>query len=454
MYMGRVAAQIEKRGIPVVLETWDFEDIRGIAQKAFLKEGVPRVREVFTTPDTTIRSLKEFIPEFIDALTRPLDEQEKWSGKLIPDKPARIAMKGTYREVQEYFEGDLTRFPAGRAPIALMTDGLPVTPPTEDLVAEMLEGTSHSPDETIDIKNSFNGEFERIATVEKVAINGVMAGCKPEYMPVLLAMAELGPSMGSPSDCSSGAMYVVSGPIASNIGMNSGISYLSPGNPANMSLTRACALMGINLGGCLIGASSIGRIGNNIWGLTFAESDLSPWEGLNVDEGFDQEESVLTSWGGFVQLMPACSGNVRNPTDLMEFQNSSPEHLVSALRTCTENLGSMVLLTPDTANFWRERFGFTSAKQLKDYLYDNVTFTRKELGEHYRFFALKEEALQNPRGSRKLNPDHIDLPDDELVPFIMRGPETIKILVAGGEGFAWGWGSGWVPQSTSIDKWR
>ena len=67
MYMGRVAAQIEKKGIPVVLETWDFDDIRGIAQKAFLKEGVPRVREVFTTPDTTIRSLKKFMGNQINS---------------------------------------------------------------------------------------------------------------------------------------------------------------------------------------------------------------------------------------------------------------------------------------------------------------------------------------------------------------------------------------------------
>jgi len=454
MYMGRVAAQMEKKGVPVVLETWDFEDIQGISQKAFMKEGVPKVREVFTTPDTTIRSLKEFIPEFINALTRPLTEQEKWSGKHIPDKPPRIAVTGTYRDVQEYFEGDLTRFPPGRAPVALMTDGLPVTPPTEALVAEMLEGTSHPPDETIEIKNGFTGELERTATVEKIAINGVMAGCKPGCMPVLLAMAELGPSMGSPSDCSSGTMHVVSGPIANEIDMNSGFSYLSPGNPANMSLARASTLMGINLGGCMIGASSIGRIGNNIWGLTFAESDLGPWEGLNVDEGFKVEDSVLVSWGGFIQLMPACSGNVKNPTNLMEFQNASPEHLVAALRTCTENLGSIVLFTPDTANEWREHYGFTSAQQLKDYLYDNVTFTRGELGAHYRFFALKEEAKKKPRDSRKLNPDHIDLPDDAMVPFIMRGPETIKIIVAGGSGFAWGWGSGWVPKSTSIDKWR
>ena len=120
MYMGRVAAQMEKKGIPVVLETWDFEDIKGISQKAFMKEGAPQAREVFTTPDTTIKSLKEFIPEFIDTLTRPLTEQEEWSGRHIPKKPPRIAVTGTYREVQEY-SGQLATYAN-----AVQCSGLPV----------------------------------------------------------------------------------------------------------------------------------------------------------------------------------------------------------------------------------------------------------------------------------------------------------------------------------------
>ena len=186
---------MEKKGIPVVLETWDFEDIKGISQRAFMFEGVPEVREVFTTPDTALTSLKEFIPGFIEALTRPLTEKENKSGTYKPPKPPRIATTGTYTEVQEYFEGDLTRFPPGKAPVALMTDGLPVAPPTEQLVAEMLTGTSHSPDEIVNPKM---GPEELIATVEGVAINAVMAGCKPQYMPVLLAMAELGACVGCP----------------------------------------------------------------------------------------------------------------------------------------------------------------------------------------------------------------------------------------------------------------
>ena len=337
-----------------------------------------------------------------------------------------------------------------------MTDGLPVTPPTEERVAKMLAGTSHAPGEIIEISTRGSGpaEVQLTTTVEKVAINAVMAGCKPEYMPVLLAMAEIGACYGSPSDGSCGHMFVVSGPIAKEIGMNAGISYLCPGNPANMSLERACALMGINLTGCMIGATSIGRMGNQLWGKTFAESELTPGEGLNVNEGYGADESVLIGWWGNVLLVPAFTGNVRIPTNLFEFQNGTPEGLITSLRVPTQNLGSIVLFTPDTAKVWKEQYGFETMRQLQDYLYDNVTWTKDELASHYRFFALKEEAMRNPRGSRRQNPDHLELPDDALLPCIVRGPESIKIIVAGGDGYAWGWGTGWLPVSASIDKWR
>ena len=436
-----------------MLDTWDYEDIKGLSKKAFMDEGVPRVREVFTTPDTALTSLKEFIPDFINQLTRPLTEEEKWSGTYKPPVPPSIAMTGTWDEVQAYCEGDLSRL-LFVSPVALMNDVLPVTPPTEERVAKMLTGTSHTPDEVIEIREMGPlgpGEVEWIATVEKVAINAVMAGCKPEHMPVLLAMAELRLPKGGTTDCSAGQMYVVSGPIAKEIGMNSGIQLLSPGNPANMALGRAAALMGINLAGCMMGLTTIGRHGNNIWGLTFAESEKSPWEGLNVDEGYGAGESALISFGGFVQLMPACTGNVKTPTNLFEYQNASPEHLVAALKTCK---AAVVLFTPDTAKAWKERYGFTSIEQLQDYLWDNLTWTRGEWGSHYTFYMSSVRVKRNPQGSRMLNPDHLDAPDDALVPMIVNGPKSIKVIVAGGDGYAWGWGGGWAPTSTSIDKWR
>jgi len=212
--------------------------------------------------------------------------------------------------------------------------------------------------------------------------------------------------------------------------------------------------MGINLGGVVMGVNAIERIGAHLWSLTFAESEDSPWEGLNVNEGYDADESVLFSFGGHIKLLGACVNEVKHATNLFELQNASPEHLVAALKASKESRNAIVLFTPDTARIWKEHYGFETMQQLQDYLYDNVTWTRGELASHYRFYALKMEAESSPRGSRMLNPDHLDLPDDAPVPFIMRGPESIKIIVAGGDGFAWGWGNGWIPTSKSIDKWR
>ncbi len=155
---------MEQKGIPVVLEIWNFEDIIGIAEKTFMQEGVPEVRQVFTPPDTALKSVTEFIPEFIDALTRPLTEKEKKSGTYKPPAPPRIAMTGTYQEVQEYFEGDLTRFPPSKAPVALMTDGLPVTPPTEGSVAKLLPGTTTAPGELL---NPSRGQREWIPPAKR-----------------------------------------------------------------------------------------------------------------------------------------------------------------------------------------------------------------------------------------------------------------------------------------------
>ena len=490
MAQSRVAAQIEKRGLPVVLETFNDEGIKGIAKESFMREGVPAVREVFTPPDTTLRVLpKEYIPKFIDALTRPLTNEEKKSGTYTPPKHQGVLMTGTYDEIQKYYEGELVAHPS-IGPIAEMTDGLPVTPPTEERVAEMLKGTSHSPDEIIEFRGFMGGGAKRIATVKKVAINAVMAGCKPEQLPAVLAIAEAGACVGYPGDSSFGHMFVVSGPYAKEIGMNSGFCYLAPGNPANMALQRACTLMGINLGGCKHGVNCLERTGPLHWGTTFAENEDSPWEGLNEHFGFDADESVLLAWGGKVQLIPFQNIEVKSAETLQHNQPGTPEHAIAALKTLTNVEGTILAFTPDTARFWSKEYGFKTMRQLQDYMWDNVTWKRGEWVKNYWFWAhggvrrlrggppgfgpppgggppgFRPPPGGGPpgfgpppgggmkRGSRLLNIDHYKLPDDAEVPKF-RSPEDITIIVAGGTGDAWTWGGAFGrPQVYSIDKWR
>jgi hypothetical protein len=461
--MGRVAAQMERKGIPAVLESWDWDILRAVSERTFLLEGVPALREVFTTPDPFLESATEFIPQFIDALTRPLTEEEKKSGYHKPPKSPRIAMTGTYDEVQEYFQGDLSRS-AGAAPRCNWTDGLPITPPTEEKVAEMLKGTSHAPDEVINPGFSFihdsSGKqtpgmmpWGQIATVEKVAINAVMAGCKPEYMPVVLAMAEAGGCVGYPGSCSGGHLFIVSGPIAKEIGMNSGGQVLVPGNPANTSLGRAATLIGLNVAGAEPGVGNSETLGNTMWGTTFADSTDSPWETMNVAEGYSADESVL-----FMMLanriIPACAADVGIVKGLGGQMMPPPESIVNSLKQSGHDRGAILMFTPAGAKAFANRHSFATAQQLQDYLWENVARTRGEWGADFFFYMLGRVAEKNPRGSRMLNPDHLDLPDDALVPRFL-SPKNIKIAVAGDpEWPSWGWVGFMTYFATSIDKWK
>src|SRR5262249_54687108 len=156
-------------------------------------------------------------------------------------------LQGTLAEVQTYFDEHH------------WTDGLPIVPPTEDAVAAMLKGTHHGKDEIVTRAMVPEGWP---VTVEKVAINGVMAGAPPSAMPVLLAAVE---AFGSGHFASSvrstnsfSFMQIVNGPIAREIGMNAGTYALGPGNRANASIGRALRLFIYNLGGGENGVNLMG----------------------------------------------------------------------------------------------------------------------------------------------------------------------------------------------------
>jgi hypothetical protein len=178
------------------------------------------------------------------------------------------------------------------------TDGLPVTPPTDERVIRMLEGTTRAPDEVVGLIPPNLIE----CTVEKVAINAVMAGCKPEYMPVVLAALEaaLVPEFTLHgllcTTYFSSPLIIVSGPIARRIGMNSGVNALGQGNRANASIGRTLQLVVRNVGGGIPGGIDRACLGNpGKYTFCFAEDDSDPeWEPLSVWRGFDKGTSTVT----------------------------------------------------------------------------------------------------------------------------------------------------------------
>lgn len=211
------------------------------------------------------------------------------------------------------------------------SDGLPVVPPTEARVLRMLEGTSRAPDEPV---ATVPPDLVEV-TVEQVAVNAVLAGCKPEYLPVVLAAVE--------AACTdtfnmhgllattyfSGPILIVNGPIAARIGMNAANNVLGQGNRANLTIGRALQLVVRNLGGGRP-ASTAGRATQGVdmalmgspskLGLCFAErEDGSPFEPLATERGLPPGTDAVTVFAG------------QGPTPIVDQLSRTPESLVRSM---------------------------------------------------------------------------------------------------------------------------
>jgi hypothetical protein len=182
------------------------------------------------------------------------------------------------------------------------SDGLPVTPPTDERVLRMLAGTTRRPDEVVGAIPPYLAP----CTIEKVAINAVLAGCKPEYMPVLLAAlaAALEPVFTLHGVLAttyfSSPIIIVNGPIAKKIGMNAGLNALGQGNRANATIGRALNLIVRNVGGGRPGEADRATLGApSKFTLCFAEDESDPaWEPLSVSRGFPRGASTVTLFQG------------------------------------------------------------------------------------------------------------------------------------------------------------
>jgi hypothetical protein len=181
------------------------------------------------------------------------------------------------------------------------SDGMPVVPPTRARVLRMLQGTTRKPDEVIGMVPPDLVP----CTVEKVAINAVLAGCKPEYMPVVLAAVEaaLIDEFGMHgllcTTMFAGPVVIVNGPVARRIGINSGVNALGQGTRANATIGRALQLVIRNVGGGRPGEidrSTLGTPGK--YSFCFAEAEDSAWEPLSVQRGFLREASTVTLFAG------------------------------------------------------------------------------------------------------------------------------------------------------------
>ncbi|MBI4321605.1 MAG: hypothetical protein HY675_24180 [Chloroflexi bacterium] len=204
----------------------------------------------------------------------------------VAEKASRIVFDGNLQEVHRVF------YESG------WTDGLPIVPPTKEAVAEMLAGTDLPADHVVARITPRLGK----ATVEKIAINAVMAGALPTYMPLLIAGVQ---ALTDPGACfdtyevgkgSWAPFWIVSGPVRKDLHVNSGAGALSPGDIANAAIGRAMGLIIRNIGGVRKGIEDISVFGNpGKYSMVIAENEEeSPWEPLHVEQGFKGEDSTLS----------------------------------------------------------------------------------------------------------------------------------------------------------------
>ena len=290
---------VEKAGVPAV----------AIAAISFARawrscvDGWGQPSAAFVTiPHATTGQQADFIHKMVD---EQIDEIIQGLTAL-PASAGEVRGAGSGSQTTETFTIDMDETPEGLDAVNRFlaerdwSDGIPVIPPTPAAVEQMLKGTRRAPQDVLMVMEPGFG----LATVEKIAINAVMAGCRPEQFPVLLAAIDClaQPEMNHRDMQVSGhteaPIILVNGPIAEKAGINSGTTAMGPGviNSANTAIGRALRLCLINIGYCNAGAGDPNFIGlPTKFGMCIAENEeVSPWQPYHMDRGFKRDESAVT----------------------------------------------------------------------------------------------------------------------------------------------------------------
>src|SRR5882762_3676085 len=430
-------------GVPTVAMHTDKFD--RVARNVAAVNGMSELRQVFVPQPVmgkSPRGLRAYVDgkdpltgrpvmqEVIEGLTMPFDGQGV--GTIEYDR-------STSRLVEADTEENLHRlFLENR-----WTDYLPIVLPTEERVAAMLAATHRKPDEVVGRMRPTHFREAWEYTVEKVAVNAVMAGARPEYFPVILAIAASGVSGRGSTTSSAAGMVVVNGPVRRELDMNWGIGALGPYNHANATIGRAFALLSQNLqGGSEPGLTYMGSQGNN-YGyncITYAENEeRSPWEPFHVQHGFAPTDSTVSVFGG-----------CRHTAFTLGLREAHwQDHVRSMLRGMDPREHPTFVVDPITARLFIDRGGFDTKDKLIDWIYNNACMPA---GEYWDY-----QLIQNyiyPRATYGEEPYASMLKADphELVHMFKK--EEIQVVVVGGEtnGYWRIFGANYGT-TVSVDKW-
>jgi hypothetical protein len=310
------------------------------------------------------------------------------------------------------------------------TDGLPVTPPTEKSVADMLAGAALQGDQILGVIPDRNA----VVVARKAAINAVMAGCRSEYMPVVVAALEglCRPEFAyhGPASSTGGSaiVLIVNGPIARALGINGGNNAFGQGTRANATIGRAVRLTMMNALNTRPGLLDRATLGNpGKYSFCFAENeDAHPWEPLHVERGLRSDQSAVTVYAS---------------NSLYQVYNqlaATPEPLLLCFADALANLGvpnvrgfnqSLVVFAGEHSDVLRQS-GW-SKRDVKQFLVERA---RRTVADYKRAARL---------------PGPIAPADESTWRNVFEDPDDLLVVCAGGRAGSWsaclpGWGKKWT----------
>jgi hypothetical protein len=420
---------VEKMGIP----TASIIGSGFLKQAEVIKKGVgvplaigvyPGAPMVDSEQELKRKVEEELAPGLLMGLT---GEAPREAGAVAEPEPGQVVFRGTFDEVQEHFHRQM------------WTDGLPVVPPTRERVDAFLGFTDRKPEEVL----RAIPQEGREASILSIAITGVMAGCRPEYMPVLIAILE---AMCDPkyrvedSGSTPGwePVVIVSGPIVKQLDFNSGQGMMRVGRQANTSIGRFVRMYLRNICGFRIppGAGDKGSIGQSFLVAMAEDEDTAReigWPTYGEDRGFKPGENVVTLHSVVAITAPMYSGGDRAEIHVQQWADVIGGSFTYWAHTGfkTGLWSPLIVAGPSIA---RVIAGEWTKDRVRQYLYDTIKVTAERTTHHAHMTSTPTFSLENLVKDGILPAGYAASSDPKRLLNVIIKPEMVEILVAGDPG--------------------
>lgn len=369
------------------------------------------------SPDEVEQNVASMFDSIVEAWARPI-ETKRQSSSAEGDVPRRIALEGTFEEVNELFYQ------------RKWSDGLTIVPPTVEAVEQMLRGVKREPHEAIAVLPMAN----LTATPWSIAVNAVMAGCRPEYMRVLIAAVE---ALGDPAfqlkdlgtTASLKPFIVLNGPIVRELDINCGTALMSLGRRSNVTIGRALGLVIRNIAGFREGETWMGCFGwpGSPWVMAEDEEN-TPWEPYSVEHGFRSGTSTVTAMAMMNMTYQMMTAGDRAEPHLTGLCYNMGKAFGTTFLQLGEEHGSMnVFISPANAKILA-RDGY-SKEAVRQHLAQHSTLTVGEIDTEFRFTFTTHGTVHSMAQEGAI-PREWDRGPQERIP-IIPNPKMIHIVVCG-----------------------